>query len=101
MPGRFNRAILCVFALLGLGLFAAYSNSFRVPYLLDDDAAIEKNNSIKDLRHLGTVLSPRLEKTTAGRPLLNLSFAVNYAWSGLDKWSYHLVNLLIHAAAAC
>lgn len=100
MPGRSNRAIFCVFALVGLSLFAAYANSFRVPYLLDDDAAIEKNGSIKDLRNLGAVLSPRLEKTTAGRPLLNLSFAVNYAWSGLDKWSYHLVNLLIHAAAA-
>ncbi len=34
-----------------------------------------------------------------GRPLLNLSFALNYAVSGLEVWGYHLVNLLIHVLA--
>ena len=29
-----------------------------------------------------------------------LSFAVNYAISGTDTWSYHLFNILIHAAVA-
>ena len=35
----------------------------------------------------------------SGRPVLNLSFALNYAVSGTDAWSYHVVNTLIHAGA--
>jgi Flp pilus assembly protein TadD len=31
-----------------------------------------------------------------GRPVLNLSLAVNYAISGTAVWSYHALNLLIH-----
>ena len=31
--------------------------------------------------------------------MLNLSFAFNYAVSGADVWSYHVLNLAIHLAA--
>lgn len=34
------------------------------------------------------------------RPLIGLSLAINYAISGLDTWSYHVFNLLIHVLAA-
>jgi len=36
----------------------------------------------------------------SGRPVLNFSFALNYAISGEHPWSYHVVNLGIHLAAA-
>jgi hypothetical protein len=42
------------------------------------------------------VLFPRRELPTAGRPLVNFSFAVNYALGGLDVRGYHLVNLACH-----
>ncbi|KAM6437251.1 protein O-mannosyl-transferase TMTC2 isoform 2-T2 [Liasis olivaceus] len=32
------------------------------------------------------------------RPLCTLSFRINYAVGGMDPWSYHLVNVLLHAA---
>ena len=35
----------------------------------------------------------------SGRPVLNLSFAINYAISGTAVWSYHALNLLIHVLA--
>lgn len=35
-----------------------------------------------------------------GRPLITFTFAANYAISGLQVWSYHAVNLLIHVLAA-
>ena len=35
-----------------------------------------------------------------GRPVANLTFAINYAISGVNVWSYHAANLLIHALAA-
>ena len=42
------------------------------------------------------MLTPRRELPTAGRPLVNLSFAINYAFGGLDVRGYHLVNLALH-----
>ena len=30
------------------------------------------------------------------RPLVNLSYAVDYAFSGLDPFAYHVTNLLLH-----
>ena len=35
----------------------------------------------------------------SGRPLLNLSLAINYAISGTAVWSYHALNLAIHVLA--
>src|SRR5262249_26552673 len=35
----------------------------------------------------------------ASRPLVSLTLAINYAISGYEVWSYHLVNLLIHVGA--
>src|SRR5207244_3634154 len=37
--------------------------------------------------------------TVEGRPLLNLSFALNYAVGGLDVRGYHVVNLAVHLLA--
>ncbi|MCX5737462.1 MAG: hypothetical protein NTZ61_03005 [Proteobacteria bacterium] len=36
----------------------------------------------------------------ASRPVVNLSLAFNHAVSGEAVWSYHLVNVLVHALAA-
>ena len=49
----------------------------------------------------GVPLSPpRGALTVSGRPVLNLSLALNYAASGYGAWSYHALNLAIHLAAA-
>jgi hypothetical protein len=45
-------------------------------------------------------LSPPRDTPVAGRPLVNLSFAINYAIDGLDPSSYHIGNLAIHLLAA-
>jgi hypothetical protein len=46
------------------------------------------------------VLHPERERPVAGRPLVNASFAINYAIGGLNTRGYHAVNLAIHLAAA-
>ena len=76
---------------------AAYHNSFRVPLLLDDDLAITHNATIRHLWPVSEVLSPPPNSGPSGRPLFNLSLAINYAISGTETWSYHAFNLLIHA----
>lgn len=85
--------------LLAAVVVLVYANSLRVPFLLDDRSAIQENPSITDLGRLGSVLAPT-GTTTAGRPLLNLSFALNHAVGGPSVVGYHVVNVAIHALAA-
>jgi len=35
-----------------------------------------------------------------GRPLADLTFALDRRWGGLDPWGYHLVNVALHLLAA-
>jgi tetratricopeptide (TPR) repeat protein len=79
-----------------LAALAAYHNSFSGPFILDDRLAIADNPSI---RHFWSALSPPPDASTGGRPLLNLTFALNYALGRMDVWGYHVFNLLIHTLA--
>jgi tetratricopeptide (TPR) repeat protein len=83
-------------ALLVVGTIAAYCRTFSVPLVFDDLPAIVNNPSI---RHWSTALSPGDNSTAAGRPILNLSLAINYAIGGLAVGSYHAANLAIHLLA--
>jgi tetratricopeptide (TPR) repeat protein len=87
-----------VASLLAGAVLLAYANSFRGPFVFDDVPSIVENATI--LR-LGDSLSPPAEGglTVSGRPVLNLTLALNHAISGMDGWSYHALNLLIHLLA--
>jgi hypothetical protein len=45
-------------------------------------------------------LSPPRDTPVAGRPLVNLSFALNYRAGGLEVHGYDFANIAIHVAAA-
>ena len=94
-PARwaFGAAIACA------GLLV-YSNSLKGPFVFDDLVAIVDNQSIRDWLRLGHVVFPERELPTAGRPLVNLSFAFNYATGGLNVTGYHLVNIALHITCA-
>ncbi len=89
-------------AALWLAVLLAYANSLGGPFVFDDIASIVENPTIRSLRSISTVLSPPSAnaETVGGRPLLNLTFALNYAIGGLEVRGYHAVNLLIHGLAA-
>ena len=86
-----------VVVLLSVVALATYANALQTPFVWDDDNAIATNESI---RHLTTSLVPALETPLSGRPVVSLSFALNYALGGLDTTGYHMVNLAIHVANA-
>jgi protein O-mannosyl-transferase len=77
-----------------------YSNSLAAPFIFDDQRAILGNTQIRQLSPLSVPLSPPGETPLAGRPLVNLSFALNYAAGELDPRGYRLTNLAIHLLAA-
>jgi Flp pilus assembly protein TadD len=74
-------------------------------WVYDDQMEIVLNPLVQSLSHI-----PMLFRTTvwAGsgmetylyRPLALVTYALNHAVSGLDPWSYHLVNVLLHALAS-
>jgi tetratricopeptide (TPR) repeat protein len=76
----------------------AYHNSFSGPFVLDDYSSIPDNPSIRKLWPLSGPLSPPKGRglTVEGRPVLNFSFALNYAFGGAKVGGYHAVNLVIH-----
>jgi Tfp pilus assembly protein PilF len=91
--------ILAPIILLAAGIFA-YSNSLGGPFVFDDVVAIVQNPSIRQLwpPHEAMVAPPN--NTFAGRPVVNYSFAINYALGGLEVRGYHVTNVAIHLLAA-
>ena len=82
-----------------LAALAAYQNSFSGPFIFDDMVATVDNPTIRHLWPLGPVLSPPAGAGVGGRPLLNLSFAINYALGGGAVRGYHVFNLAVHVLA--
>jgi tetratricopeptide (TPR) repeat protein len=58
------------------------------------------NRQIRDLSDLGSVLTPASDSAVAGRPLINLSLAINYALGGVNVRGYHLWNIGTHLSCA-
>ena len=78
----------------------AYSNSLSGPFVYDDQLSIVENRYIRQLSSLARVFFPERELPVAGRPLVNVSFAINYAIGGLEVRGYHIWNVAIHILCA-
>ncbi|XP_012502820.1 PREDICTED: transmembrane and TPR repeat-containing protein 2 [Propithecus coquereli] len=88
-----------------LGL-ALYLNTLSADFCYDDSRAIKTNQDLlpeTPWTHIfyndfwGTLLT-HSGSHKSYRPLCTLSFRLNHAIGGLNPWSYHLVNVLLHAA---
>ena len=90
-PGR--AVSLALLVPLGLAV-AAYARVLHGEFQFDDELAIERNPAVKSLGHF---LS-RSAWGGAGRPLTDLTFALDYAAGRLDPFGYHLGNLIVHLA---
>jgi hypothetical protein len=80
-------------ALVAAGI-AAYLGSFGGVFLFDDLRNIVENPNVHRFASL------RGSLPGDDRPLVSLSLALNYAIGGLNPWSYHLFNLVVHLLAA-
>src|SRR4030043_1070421 len=68
-----------------------YSNSFYASFHFDDHPTIVENYTIHRF-DLKEIFSP------SSRPILDLTFALNYYFGKLDVFGYHLVNIMLHIA---
>ncbi len=86
--------------LLAGAIFLCYANGLDVPFLFDDKAAIVESKYVRSLWPLSSAMSAPKDTTGTGRPILNLSLAINYALNGLDATGYHVANILFHTVSA-
>ena len=86
-------------ALLAAAGLWAYANSLDGVFVLDDVPGVVQNESIRGAPGLRWLMAPP-GSTPSGRPLLNVSLALNYAAGGLDVRGYHAVNVGLHLLAA-
>ncbi len=77
--------------LIVLAVLVAYHATFTVPFLFDD-AGILDTESLRELSW------QTVRGTT--RPLVQLSFALNWAAGGANVVGYHAVNFAVHVLAA-
>lgn len=92
--------------MLGLAIFCVYYPSLDGPFVFDDASTIVENPSIRQLWPLlgsqenPAPLTPPDGTAVYARPLVNLSFALNYYFGGLDPHGYRAVNVFIHFLTA-
>jgi tetratricopeptide (TPR) repeat protein len=113
LPGRPARApasrVGAAAALLVVLGVLAYSNALTNPFSgIDTLQAVRDNPDIRSLTPLARALSLHRigasaandNSTLVRRPILSLSFAVNYAALGPAPWGFQAGNIVIHTAAA-
>jgi protein O-mannosyl-transferase len=88
-----RRVILCLAAVSAVVTVAVYVNGLHNPFVYDDRLTILDNRTIRDLLNVRAIVFG-----SVFRPLVNLSFAVDYAVWGLRPTGYHLTSLVIHVA---
>jgi tetratricopeptide (TPR) repeat protein len=99
IPQRKHLAAAC--AVIALSLFALYASSLSSPFIFDDFRSIQANPHIRihDLSP-AALADAAFGSPLPTRPVANLSFALDYYFSGLDPAAFRLVNVAVHAAAA-
>lgn len=110
MRGRavFQLGLLVAFVALAA---LAFGPALRAPFDFDDISSVVENASIRHLGSLpGPLRTPPGGTAVSGRPLANLSFAMNYAaehWRSAagvaapnDTTGYHAVNIALHVIVA-
>lgn len=74
-----------------LAVLCVYANSFSGAFVFDDTKNIVENHAIRSFR---------TSITNPSRPLVQLTFFLNYRLDGLRPAGYHLFNTIVHALAA-
>lgn len=95
-PARKEKSRWAIIATILALIALIYGGTLNYPFIYDDYDTIVKNGDIKDLAHWWLI--PFKNGT---RPLLFVTFAINFAIEGLGtRYGYHLVNIAIHAVVS-
>jgi tetratricopeptide (TPR) repeat protein len=78
-------------ASIALLVALGYAETLQHPFVYDDRTVVLGNPSIQSLGSLRALVAHDIK-----RPLVNLSYALDWALSGALPTAYHVTNLLIH-----
>jgi protein O-mannosyl-transferase len=101
-----ERAPLAYGALLVLAVsFLAYANTLDAGFHFDDEHHVLANPFIRDLRYVPQYFHrPDLFSALPGhamyRPMVLVSFALNYQWGGYDPLPWRLTAIALHSLCA-
>lgn len=73
-------------------VLVAWANTLDAPFVYDDKLEVVGNPVIRDLSRVDAIAG-----YNTSRPLLLLTYALNWSLGGLDPLGYHLVSIGIHA----
>lgn len=101
---KLNNTKIVILSLFIVGL-VLYFTSFKGPFLWDDYQLVVENQYIKDWHFIGNILTQDLFKGSGEgsnwyRPLVGVSYAIDYSVWGLNSVGYHLINLLLHISSS-
>lgn len=88
--------------LLAMGLVAlVHAGALDSGFHFDDEHSLLGNPHLRDLANLPAFfVDPQLFSRNPGsemyRPLVLVSYALNYRFGGYDRFGFHLVNLILH-----
>ena len=96
-PARTSSPIrLWIVALVALTV-GVYISAYWGDFFLDDNDNIAKNQTLRDPLNLSKFMT--YENNTT-RPVVQMTFALDYALFGKNSKPFHILNVLIHAGAA-
>ncbi len=97
LTNRWMVALLVVALTFTAYSFALYG-SFKT---MDDESSIVNNERIKDFSRIGEIFTTSFfGDKTYYRPLVLVSYMIEYHFFGLNPFYYYLTNILLHIAAA-
>jgi Flp pilus assembly protein TadD len=101
MAGFFKRGSVVAAVLCALAVALAYANSLGNEFALDDGHSIQSNAWVRSLRHVPRYfIDASTFSTLCGhvdyRPLLQTTYALDYALAGYDVRWWRATNLAIH-----
>jgi tetratricopeptide (TPR) repeat protein len=94
-----RRATWLAAAVLSAAALVVYANSFNGALVFDDIPWIVLDPGVHKLWPLSDVLFSANPNFVSGRPVVNLTIAINYALGGTAPGGYHAVNIAIHILA--
>lgn len=104
-PGMGGRRLPGWEALAAVAAVALYLRTVGFGWVYDDPMEVVLNAHVRSLANIpeiftSTVWAGSGMETYLYRPLALVTYALNWQVSGAEPWSYHLVNVLLHAGAA-
>lgn len=96
-----NRTLnyLSIFIIVALSI-GVYANTIKNGFVYDDKPTIVDNTLIKDINNLPKLVKRdyfALSGEMTYRPVVTLTYFLDYAVYGLKPWGYHITNGFFHA----